>query len=80
MEFQVKCLAMFHLFSVINRFQWFCMGGLCKNIMLMLEFIDAPFFVLHFSYNSLITLMKTDGSVLEEIYPFKKLGLSFSLK
>ena len=66
MEFQVKHLALFHLFSVINSFPWFCMGSLCKIIQLMLEFIDAPFFVLHFSCNSLITLMKMDGSVLEE--------------
>ena len=32
MEFQVRYLALFLLFSVIDSFKWFWMGNLCKNI------------------------------------------------
>ena len=49
MEFQVRYLALFLLFSVIDDFEWFWMGSLHKNIQLMLEFLKAPFLVLHFS-------------------------------
>ena len=41
--------ALFLLFSVIDGFKWFWMGSLHKNIQLMLEFLKAPFLVLHFS-------------------------------
>ena len=50
MEFQVRYLALFLLFSVIDDFEWFWMESLHKNIQLMLEFLKAPFLVLHFSY------------------------------
>ena len=46
----VRCLALFLLFSVIVDFEWFWMEGLHKNIQLMLEFLQAPFLILHFSY------------------------------
>ena len=36
MEFQVRYLALFLLFSVIDGFKWFWMGSLLKNIELML--------------------------------------------
>ena len=49
MEFQVRYLTLFLLFSVIDGFKWFWMGSLHKNIQLMLEFLKAPFLVLHFS-------------------------------
>ena len=45
MEFQVRYLALFLLFSVI----------LHKNIQLMLEFLMAPFLVLNFSFYTLTT-------------------------
>ena len=48
MEFQVTYLALLLLFSVIDGFEWFWMGSLHKNIQLMLEFLKAPFLVLHF--------------------------------
>ena len=35
MEFQVRYLALFPLFSVIDGFRWFWMGSLYKNIQLM---------------------------------------------
>ena len=47
MEFQVRYLALFLLFSVIDRFEWFWMESLQKNIQIMLEFLKAPFLVLH---------------------------------
>ena len=57
MEFQVRYLALFLLFSVIDSFQWFWMGSLHKNIQLMLEFHKAPFLALQFSYYTLMTLL-----------------------
>ena len=33
------------------------MGSLHKNIQLMLELLKAPFLVLHFSYNKLMTFL-----------------------
>ena len=57
MEFQVRYLALFLLFSVIGCFEWLWMGSLHKNIQLMLEFLKAPFLVLHFSYYTLMTFL-----------------------
>ena len=45
------------LFSVISSFEWFWMGSLHKNIQLMLEFLKAPFLVLHFSNYTLMTFL-----------------------
>ena len=56
-EFQVRYLALFLLFSVIDGFGWFWMGNLHKNIQLMLEFLKAPFLVLHFSLYTFITFL-----------------------
>ena len=55
MEFQVRHMAFFVLFLVIDGFRWFWMESLHKNIQLMLEFLKAPFLVLHFSYYALMT-------------------------
>ena len=55
MEFQVRYFAIFLLFSVIDRFEWFWMEILDKNIKLMLEFLKAPFLVLYFSVYTLMT-------------------------
>ena len=49
MDFRVRYLALFFLFSVIDGFEWFLMESLHKNIQLMLEFVKAPFLLLHFS-------------------------------
>ena len=58
MEFEVRYLALFLLFSVIDGFEWFWVGSLHKNIHLMLEFLKAPFLVLHISsYTLMIFLM-----------------------
>ena len=57
MEFQVRDLALFLLFSVIDDFEWFWMESLHKNIQLMLEFLKAPFLVLRFSYYTLMTFL-----------------------
>ena len=57
MEFLVRYLVLFLLFSVIEGFKWFWMGSLYKNIQLMLDFLKAPFLVLHFSYSTLMTFL-----------------------
>ena len=57
MEFQVRYLALFLLFSVIGSFRSFWMGNLHKNIQLMLVFLKALFLVLHFSYYTLMTFL-----------------------
>ena len=56
-EFQVRYLALFLLFSVVDGFNWFWMECLHKNIQLMLEFLKVPFLVLHFSYYTLMTFL-----------------------
>ena len=57
-EFQVRYLALFLLFLVIDNFKWFWMESFHKKIQLMLEFFKALFLVLHFSYyTSMIFLM-----------------------
>ena len=43
LECQVRYLALFHLFSLIDVLKWFWMGSLCKNIQSVLEFFKAPF-------------------------------------
>ena len=50
MEFQVTYLALFRLFLVMEGFKWFWIESFQKNIQLMLEFLKAPFLVLHYSY------------------------------
>ena len=50
-------MALFPLFSVIDDFEWFYMANLHNNIQLMLEFLKAPFLVLHFPYYTLMTLL-----------------------
>ena len=57
MEFQVRYLALFLLFSVIGSFGWFWMGNLNKNIQLILKFLKVSFLLLHFSYYTLMTFL-----------------------
>ena len=57
MEFQVRYLALFCLFPVINDFEWFWMTSLHKNILLMLELLKAQFLVLHLSYYILMKFL-----------------------
>ena len=57
MEFQVRYLTLFLLFSVIDGLEWFWMKSLYKNIQLMLEFLKAPFFGLHLSCYTLMTFL-----------------------
>ena len=57
MEFQVRYLALFFLFSVIDGFEWFRTESLHKNILLMLKFLKAPFLVLHFSCYTLMAFL-----------------------
>ena len=55
-DFNVRCFGFFLLSSVIDSFKRFRMGSLHKNIQLMLEFLKAPFLVLHFFYDILMIL------------------------
>ena len=64
MEFQVRYLALFLLFSVIDGFEWFWMESLHKNIQLMLEFLKDPFLVLHFSCCILMTFLMVLSVIL----------------
>ena len=50
MEFQVGYLALYLMLSLRDGFELFWMESLYKNVQLMLEFLKAPFLVLHFSY------------------------------
>ena len=57
MEFQVRNLGLFLLFSVIGGFEWFWMESLHNNTQLMRQVLKAPFLVLHFSYYTLMTFL-----------------------
>ena len=57
MGFQVRYLALFLLFSVIDGFRLFWMGSLHKNIQLMQESLKGSFLILHFSYSTLLTFL-----------------------
>ena len=46
MEFQIRYLVLFLLFSLIDSFLWLWMESLLKNIQLMLEFLEVSFLVL----------------------------------
>ena len=48
-EFQVRYLALFLLFSVTDGLEWFWIESLRRNIQLILEMLKGPFLVLHFS-------------------------------
>ena len=57
MEFQIRCLALFLLSSVVDGFEWFWIGSIHKNIKLILKFLKASFLVLHFSCYTLMTFL-----------------------
>ena len=67
MEFQVRYLTLFLLFSVIDGFELFWMEILHKNIQLMLEFFMAPFLVLHFSCYTSMTFLTMLSVILLSI-------------
>ena len=57
MEFQVRYLVSFLLFSVIGGFKWFWMGSLHENIQLMLEFLRGSFLDQHVFYYTLMSFL-----------------------
>ena len=67
MEFQVRYLSLFLLFSVIDDFKWFCMRILHKIIQFLLEFLKAPFLVLHVSCSTLMTFLGVLSVILVAI-------------
>ena len=64
MEFQVGYLTIILLFSVIDCFEWFWMESLHKNNQIILEFLKAPFVVLHFFCCILMTFLMTLSVIL----------------
>ena len=64
MEFQVRYLTWFLFFSVIDGLKWFWMTILHKNIQLILEFLKAPFLILHFSCYTLMTFVMVLSVIL----------------
>ena len=63
-QFQGRYFVLLLLFSVIDGFRWFWLGSLCKNIQLILDFLKAPFLVLHFSYYTLMNFLMMLSVVL----------------
>ena len=63
-EFQVRYLALFLLFSVVDGFEWFWMESLHRSIQLVLEFRRGPLLVLHFSSCILMTFLMVLSVVL----------------
>ena len=63
-EFQVRYLALFLLFSVVDGYEWFWMESLNRSIQLVLEFLKGPFLVLHFSSCILMTFLMVLSVVL----------------
>ena len=56
-EFQVRYLALFLLFSVVDGCEWFWMESLHRSIQLVLVFLKGPLLVLHFSSCILMTFL-----------------------
>ena len=52
-------------FSAMDGLEWFWMGNLHKNIELMLEFLKASFFVLHFFYYTLMPSLMMLSVILQ---------------
>ena len=63
-EFQVRYLALFLLFSVVDDFEWFWMESLHRSIQLVLEFLKGPLLVLHFFSCILMTFLMVLSVVL----------------
>ena len=57
LEFQVRYLVLFRLFSVIDGFRWFSIGSVRKNVQLMVEFHKAPLLILHFFCYTLMNFL-----------------------
>ena len=64
MEFQVRFLALFLLFSVMRGCRWSWMESLHNNIQLMLDFLKGPFSVLHLSDYTLMNFLMVLSVIL----------------
>ena len=64
MEFQVRFLVLFLLFSVMRGCRWFWMESLHNNIQLMLDFLTGPFLVLHLSDYTLMNFLMVLSVIL----------------
>ena len=79
MEFQIEYLALFYLFSLLNSFLWFWMESRCKNIQLMLEYIEIPVLVLHFCCSTLMTFLIMSSAILVSMLMILPSTLSVSV-
>ena len=57
-------VSLFLLFLIIDGFEWFWIESLHKNIQLILEFLKAPFLVLHFSCYTIMTFLTMSSVIL----------------
>ena len=64
MEFRIRYFALSSLFSVIESFKWFWMGSLHENIQFMLEFLNTPFLILHFSKYTMMTFLMINSLIV----------------
>ena len=64
LEYQVRYLALFLLFSVIDSLERFWIESLHKNIQLRMEILKAPFLVLHLSVYTLMVFLMMLSVVL----------------
>ena len=69
MEFQVRYLAMFFLFSVIDSIEWFWMESLHKNIHLIMEFLRLHYW----SYTFLLYINDLPDNVICNIAIYAEL-------
>ena len=66
-EFQVRYMDLFPLFLLIDDCRWFWIVSRHKAIQLMLDFLKAPFLILHFSYYTLMTFLMTLSVILRSM-------------
>ena len=64
MKSQVRFLALFLLFLIIDSFEWFWMESLHNNVQLILEFLKASFSVLRISYYTLMAFLTMLSAIL----------------
>ena len=64
LEFHLKYLALFCIFSEIKSFSWFWMETLNKNIQMILEFLEASLLIIHFSYYTFMAFLMKQSLIL----------------
>ena len=80
MEFQMRYLALFRLFSVIDSFKWFWMESLHKNTQLILMMEKLNWFCLICLITPMLLIWRCMGLFLRKNHAFKMMRLAFSSK